>query len=305
MHKKDVRKHLNAYAASAACFLLIQQEAEAQVLYMDIDPDSILDTKYDFAELDLDNNGTADFFFLNSSFTFYTLTFYTYRLRQDIAVGPAIFENALAGISFYFNVGYTAYTNYYPYALPSGSVIGDNLQWQNNFVQIMALRTYCEDGGLCGGGFYAYWDNPDLPESSVLDHYLGIRFIDDAGLNHYGWIRCDVKDEGRTLVIKDYAYELQPDHPIEAGSTEHYVNIIPTETDKGITIYSFDNAIFIQVKAFSNAEIQITDITGKNLIHKKLYTGNEKIEMNSYPPGIYLVSIKTADKIYTKKVNIN
>ncbi|HET8963659.1 MAG TPA: T9SS type A sorting domain-containing protein [Chitinophagales bacterium] len=300
--KQHLNKHLSAYAASAACFLLIKQEADAQVVYVDIDPDSILDEKYDFAELDLDNNGTADFFFLNSSFTFYTLTFYTYRLRQDIAVGPAISENAMAGISNYFNVGYTAYTNYYPYALPSGSVINDGLQWQNHFVQIMALRTFNEAGDLIDIANYG-WFNPDVSE--VLDHYLGVRFIDDAGQNHYGWIRCDVKDEGRTLVIKDYAYELQPDHPIVAGSTEHYVDISETQIDKGIVIYSYDKTVFIQVKDFSNAEISIADMSGKVLIKKMLYAKNEQIEMTAYPSGIYFATVKSADKMFSKKVILN
>jgi len=303
--KQHLNKHLSAYAASASCFLLIQQKVDAQVVYMDIDPDSILDEKYDFAELDMDNNGSGDFQFLNNSGTFYTLSFGTYRLVEEILVGPAIAENYIAGISFYFNTGYDYFIFHYPYAFTSGELISNALQWQNNNIQFLALRTYCEDGGLCGGGFYAYWDNPDLPESSVLDHYLGVRFIDDAGQNHYGWIRCDVKDEGRTLVIKDYAYELQPDHPIVAGSTEHYVSIAENAFNESLSAYSFNKSIYIYLKDFAHAEVLIADIQGKVLITKMMNAENELIEMTTYPTGIYFATVIAGDKQFTKKLFIN
>ncbi|MFN3939596.1 MAG: T9SS type A sorting domain-containing protein [Chitinophagales bacterium] len=302
MQKKYLEKHLSAYAASAACFLLIQQEADAQVVYMDIDPDSILDTKYDFAELDLDNNGTADFFFLNSSFTFYTWFWGTYRLRQDILVGPAISENALAGISFNWDDGYYTFTLYYPYALANGELINNDLQWQNKDQQVMALRTFIEEGDLINIANYA-WDNPDVTET--LDHYLGIRFIDEAGNNHYGWIRCDVKDEGRTLVIKDYAYELQPDHPIVAGSTEHYVSIAENAFNESLSAYSFNKSVYIYSKDFAHAEVLITDIQGKILITKMMNAENELIEMTAYPTGIYFATVKSANKMFSKKIILN
>jgi len=300
--KQHLNKHLSAYAASASCFLLIQQKVDAQVVYMDIDPDSILDEKYDFAELDMDNNGTEDFFFFNSSFSYYTWFWGTYRIRQDIVVGPYISENALAGISFSWNDGYYTFHLYYPYALDNGELISNDLQWQNKDQQVMALRTFNEEGDLINIANYA-WDNPDVTET--LDHYLGIRFIDDAGQNHYGWIRCDVKDEGRTLVIKDYAYELQPDHPIVAGSTEHYVDISETQIDKGIVIYSYEKTVYIYLANDTQGKITITDITGKTLLKEKMIMGNEKIDLSRYPVGIYLVTVKAGKNIFNKKVSIH
>ncbi|MBK9454600.1 MAG: LysM peptidoglycan-binding domain-containing protein [Bacteroidetes bacterium] len=49
-------------------------------------------------------------------------------------------------------------------------------------------------------------------------------------IQRYGWIRCSVIDSGRTLIIHDYAYELQPNYPIIAGDTVSYVDIIDNFT---------------------------------------------------------------------------
>ena len=75
---------IKAYAASAISFLTIHQEAEAQVVYVDIDPDIVLSEGGQAAELDLDQNGTVDFWFHNNSFTFYSASFSSYRLMQNI-----------------------------------------------------------------------------------------------------------------------------------------------------------------------------------------------------------------------------
>jgi hypothetical protein len=136
----------------------------------------------------------------------------------------------------------------------------------------MALKTYfIETGGFIDGGNW-------FPE--VLDHYLGVRFIDTAGLNHYGWIRCDVKDEGRTLIIKDYAYELQPDSSIVAGQ---YDSIYTPDTIDDSTIvdvfnlqindifiYSFDSKIYIHFlnEITEPAQVTVYDITGKEVYRR-------------------------------------
>ena len=68
---------LSAYATFAASFLSIHK-TEAQVIYTDIDPDIIYDEKLEGGGLDIDANGTIDFVFLNSSFTFYDYIFLSF-----------------------------------------------------------------------------------------------------------------------------------------------------------------------------------------------------------------------------------
>jgi hypothetical protein len=111
---------IKAYAASAISFLTIHQEAEAQVVYVDIDPDIVLSEGGQAAELDLDQNGTVDFWFHNNSFF---LQYYTYDggttsfTRQNLLIGPEIGGNFIAGNSEFISLGYSAFTRFYPYAI--------------------------------------------------------------------------------------------------------------------------------------------------------------------------------------------
>lgn len=244
------------------------------------------------------------FHFLISQYTYFNTSWISYRLRQDLLAGPNISENAIAGISNHLSTGYSSFTNYYPYALNNGALIGDSLQWQATWgLQILALRTYHDTGAIHDICDFCYWYNVDVSET--IDRYLGVRFLDDAGHNHYGWIRCDVKDEGRTLVIKDYAYEVQPGYPIVAGSTEHYVDINNLPNTLDANAYSYGKNIYIYLNAVNAAQLLITDIAGKEILKKELQNKNEIINMNMYAAGIYIIKLNSGENIYTKKIRID
>ena len=278
---------LPAYAAFASCFLDLHKETAAQVVYVDIDPDSILDERLEFAALDIDGNGTIDFAFLNSSFTYYNESWFSYRLRQDILAGPYISANAIAGNSVHFSTGYGGYTWTFPYALSVNYLLGNLLQWHNTGEQILAIRTFYQSGAIYNYCGQCYWYNSVITET--FDHYLGVRFLDDLDQNHYGWIRCDVKDEGRTLIIKDYAYELQTDYPIIVGSKEHYVDINNLQNTLDANVYSFNNNIYINTNNWQNTKVDVYDLSGKKLISKLLSEQFSVLNMNDGPSEIYIL----------------
>ncbi|MBP9705547.1 MAG: T9SS type A sorting domain-containing protein [Chitinophagales bacterium] len=293
---------LSAYTAIASCFLTLHQETNAQVIYIDIDPDIILDERTEVFGLDMDDNGFYDFAFLNSSFNTFNSIFSSFRLRQDIAFGPQTSQNAIAGILNSFSTGYGVYTNYYPFALNAGEVINNLLTWQTWGYQILALRTFYETGAINDVCDYCNWYNLDVTET--INGYLGIRFIDDEEQNHYGWIRCDVKDEGRTLVIKDYAYELQADYPIVAGSTEHYVGVNNLSNLNKAVIYSFGNTIYYHLPSEEiGSEITLFDFAGKIIYSGIINETYSSISPNCLP-GIYIVRITTSTQSVTRKVSL-
>ena len=132
---------IKAYAASAISFLTIHQEAEAQVVYVDIDPDIVLSEGGQAAELDLDQNGTVDFWFHNNSFTFYSASFSSYRLMQNILVGPEIDANFIAGETGQYGTAYGGvYTRYYPFALEAGVKIDTAMNFYNCGLQVMEIN---------------------------------------------------------------------------------------------------------------------------------------------------------------------
>ena len=284
-------KKLAAYTASAACFLMHHQEAAAQVVYTDIEPDVILDERLEYASFDIDGNGTIDFAFLNSSFTFFDEFWLSYRIRQDILVGPYTSQNAIAGISNYINTGYGAFISYYPYALSINELIGSPLAWQTAGLQVLVLKTFDEDGEFVGFANSCYWYDPsDIPY--ILNQYVGIRFSDDIENTHYGWIRCDVIDAGRTLIIKDYAYEVQPDSPIRAGDTTHYIGLSDTTDAFNAIIYSFGLNIYINHNDNEMVNATVYDIKGELVLAINLVENYTIINMDDFSKGAYIVRLQ-------------
>jgi len=300
---KSNRFNIKTYSAFA-CAFLINGNAKAEVEYTNIEPDIILDADFESDGVDMDNNGTIDFAFLNFSYPWYSPG---YSFIERIFVGPyGTPLNEVAGTGSWF---------YFPYAIEFGNFIDFSLSFQNYGFQQMAWRKFIswdtwEGGVITGTGYGGEW----YPE--MLDHYLGVHFIDENADYHYGWIRCDVKDEGRTLVIKDYAYEKFIEHEIIAGDTIGYQpfahDTIVLNPGTGIEnvltvaqVYSFEQSIYIQLaKVIPHAQVTVYDLAGKEIYASDLNNLSTVIPVNA-PKGIYLVEIIAAEGRFTKKVYLN
>lgn len=295
-----MQKRINSYAMAAGCFLCVNHDVLAQVVYTDIDPDIILDEGGEAAELDMNDDGVPDFFFHNNSFQYYDTSWLSVRTMKNILAGPDEMGNALAGISNYFNTGYNGFTWYYPFALEQTIAINEELTWQDTETQIMALRIFSEDGDLVGLGFYCYWS-----ETETIDKYLGVKFKDLDNQLHYGWIRCDVLDEGRTLIIKDYAYEAIPEYPVVAGDTIHYVNAESLTQGFNATVYAFSNTIYINLnEVMHDVEVYVYDVAGKQVYSNKIEDQASQIELLK-SKGYYFVKLYSNKGELIKKIYIN
>jgi hypothetical protein len=293
---KSFTHKLKAYSALAAT-ALCAQEASAQVIYTDLEPDFVLNEPGMWAALDIDNEAGADFWFLNV------------RSMITTFFGPKTYEFIYALTLHYPHNEIAASTQTfiddpkrgYPFALTEGVLINSELQFDDGGGQWMAFRTFHtnhidEDTFLIinkGGNWYPYINN----------HYLGIYFEDGSGYMHYGWIRCSVKHEGRILVIKDFAYEQQPEVPIVAGSTESYVPVHENENSATISVYSFENKVIINTSEnFGNAIlISVFDITGKKITTQTGTAGKTEIPV-TVPEGIYIVEVTSEENKFVKKV---
>lgn len=293
---------LKAYSTLASAVLL-QSVSTGEVIYTDIS-DIVIDDAYEEYHMDIDDNGTEDFRFIkfSGSYTWWTSSGFTEPrffndLRVDLFNSTGIFEyNQIAGISF---STYFSYMNYWPYALPTGAMVGGGLQFQDGFVQHMASRIDIGNGtSWVHDKDAGYW----WPSSE--DHYLGVQFIDSDSNYHYGWIRCSVLDSAEVLIIKDFAYETAIEHPIVAGDTVSYVGINNLENLIGATVYSFGKDIYILTETFQNTELIISDLNGKQIINDILQNNNESISLSQYPAGIYFVTLLNDEKRFDKKVFI-
>jgi len=301
---KSNRFNIKTYSAFA-CAFLINANTQAEVEYTDIEPDIILDADFESDGVDMDNNGTIDFAFLNFSYPWYYNPWYSFIER--IFVGPyGTPLNEVAGTGSLF---------YFPYAIEFGNFIDFPLSFQNYGFQIMAWYKFIslETGSgeiVTFTGYGGEW----YPEK--LDHYLGVHFIDENADYHYGWIRCDVKDEGRTLIIKDYAYEKFIEHEIIAGDTIGYMPfgydsaaINPaTGIENALTVvqvYSFEKSIYIQLAVIMpKAQVSVYDLTRKEIYTSELTNLSTVIPVNA-PKGMYFVEIIAEEGRFTKKVYLD
>jgi hypothetical protein len=296
----NINNKLLGYSVAAFAFLQ-GRNAETQVVYFDIDPDIILDSDGDFTSFDINGDAVLDFAFLNSSFTFFNSDFFSYQEIDVILAAPVTDGNAIAAFTHPYVYGGETEIRYFPYALAGSEIINSVLSWNDADPQILGMRQiihYGEDTLHC---FNCEWYG--LLVNETIDGYMGIKIKDEDSNIHYGWIRCDVVDMGRTLIIKDYAYELQPNVPVLAGDTTHYVSI-NTKTQNTPRIYSYRNKIRIDLTNRSDpASIFVYDLMGKLIFQSDILNINSEFSLE-IPMGIYNIKLYVGGQIYGKKVLI-
>jgi len=288
MVKPDLNKKLISYSLFANATLIAGTVANGQVVYVDINPDMVLDVAGEEYFLDIDADGELDFRFVNTSFLIPSAPTITYSsnmsfLRQDLAAGPAISQNAIAGLSDYIDAASGGFTRYYPYRMNKNNIIDSSLSWQNPESQVLVVKEIVNSNSdpVNYGG---YWIG------DAVDKYLGIRFKDEDNEKHYGWVRCDVLNDGRTLVIKDYAIELEANQAIRAGS-----QVAINDNVMQANVFFDQNMIHIIFTARPEEYIQfrLFDLSGKQIYQTSIIDQDIKINAELMP-GIYVVKMTSS-----------
>lgn len=287
---------LEHYSCLAGALLLLQSNAAGQAVYTDIEPDVELQYQGDYFYVDMDNNGTNDFFLIKRSH-YFTNTFYElYRFNHVLSCGPNFNpENSIAGI--YATNGAGGGTTYFPYALNAGEVINNALSFQYGHYQLMAIGFYeVDETPWDWHSWIGYW----TPSKDSL--YLGVRFLGADECKHYGWIRCSTVDSAKTLIVHDFAYETKCNTGIVAGDTIGDTASVQTADIRNIQteIYSFNGQIFVNCP--ESVQLSVYDNTGRLLLEKYLAGGYNVIDMTETQKGIYLVQILTQSKEFTTKL---
>jgi len=279
------------YASMAAC-VLSAKTLTAQAVYTDLDPDVVVEMDPEILNIDMNEDGVLDFAFMNEIYTIFTFDSEPQSYRERIWAGPKNPDNAVAGSLNQFTLSYGGLsTYYYPFALAYNSPINESLEFQNAGYQRMASRNFT------WSIFLEAWDQREggnwYPE--ITDHYLGVRFLDTAGCNHYGWIRCDVSEEGRVLVVKDYAYETKCDTPILAGDTIGDTTVIVDIETPIIEHYSIWTSGFTIHVLAENIELpvycEILNIQGHKVYESKINHLYSEIDLHQSNTGIYFVQL--------------
>jgi hypothetical protein len=288
---------ISDYATMAGIFILKNTEVNADIVYHDINPDTTITNNHGIYELDIDNDGDIDFKFENNydSFGgFYTSSgsYEILSIRQRIFIRP--YEGASIAGSKSNTYSFSDFY-YFPFAIGLNESIDSSIQFQNDWSQKLAYRTA-----------FVAWSHPVneggnwYPEKT--DHFIGVGFKDESSFTHFGWIRCDVKDEGRILIIKDYAFETEIEHHIAAGDTVSYVGLNEAGNSLDATVYSFNRNIYIYSHQFDDAEIIISDMSGRKIIQHNMQNENEIIILPEESSGIYIVTLIKENLRFVRKV---
>ncbi len=279
---------INEYSASAGVFILLGNISDAQVVYVDIEPDIVYDLGVE--NFDLDNNGTLDFRIEKEYLGSFNSYFNTAHYTMLWVVGTTNLSNSIVGIPTSL-----AFTLYYGFHINESAFFNDGFfnmagkRQEVSYTSALPIGPWTYHSGL--------WN--EIPNE---DRYLGIKFIDEEDCIHYGWMRCSFTDSVETIHIKDYAYNTECGKGLYAG--ELISGMDENNNDIGAVVYSFNKTIYLHLDEITGIQLIISDLTGKQLIKKELLIKNDKIDMQNYPTGIYLVTLLNDGNRFNKKVFI-
>ena len=74
--------NLQQYSGFAGVLLIMHNNTKAQAVYTNIDPDVVLNVDGDYTYIDMDNDGTNDFFILKESHYFTNAEYSWYRFKR-------------------------------------------------------------------------------------------------------------------------------------------------------------------------------------------------------------------------------
>lgn len=275
---------LSAYTAAAGAFLLGTSQAEAHVVYQDIDPDSLV-VAGDTLLLDIDGDGVNDLQFwiesVNGVVTSALGGIFNYTYRFAYASGleaNAIFGEIGSNSGYEFNSA----VNFL-----SGSAIEDTLPKFFDKARLSGVVI------LDGIPFYSGgpWNG--------VNGMMGVRFkIGDE--THFAWIRLDVATAANGITISELAWDNQTDAGIIAGTVTSQENLTD---DTQPLVWSFDNHIHVQTQNIQGLiTLEVFSLTGVQVWQEVLPGGQSQTYIPNIVPGVYIVRITENEEQWSKNI---
>jgi hypothetical protein len=276
---------LLSYSAAAGAILAIGHEADAQVIYTDVDPDVILEAAVDeeeIYELDLNNDGTIDLDIKSAKDAWYNYGF----------VNPRPGGGVVTSFLFY---ACDTWSSTYHIALKFEE--GDLIDGELNFLtDTQASMGWAAVTNTCTTG--------QFHEESEFGKFLGVRIsLDEGATHHYGWVRVEVDSVYNTVTVLDYAYEQIADRGIWAGS-QSSLSVKDRLQEIGMQVYSANNLIIIDNAKHDLADAEVFNTAGQLLNTVQVQRGRNEIPVETN--GLYFVRLKIGNNVVgSNKVVVN
>ena len=283
-NKNSVENKLKAYSALAAGVIALAGNADAQILYTDINPDTIIGQNSSYL-LDLNKDGTPDFRFSQ-----------TYKV--NVNSGSTIPYNTveITPLNSGNRALNTSSEDPYPVALPLNASIGpDAAFWDNYSNRARILNASYDVKGTFN--YLGKW-------LGVIDKYIGM-YIQLDGKKYYAWARLDIAKNPESFTIKDFALNTVADEKILAGD-KGLVGIMNQELNINTLIYTNNKDLYINFKNSEkiNGKIDLYNTSGQLMNSLTISENENHFIMENVSSGIYILKIQTNKGILSKKIRI-
>jgi hypothetical protein len=226
----------------------------------------------------MDLNGTIDF-------TFQTLdtTITAYAVPAQLALANCELPPASGIAGFVYQA--------YPFVdtLAMGDVIDVGSTWNPQYANYGAhlLGAYA-----IGFGTFGEW-------LGASDKYMGARFVINSQI-HYGWVRLSVSAGADTIIVKDLAYNQNPNLGIGAGLT---VGVNENTPVSPVSVHTYDGALFVAfTQTPQEARVSVYNATGQQVIMQEINDASTRIDMNGLSTGCYFVRVENGTEVSTTKI---
>jgi len=292
---------------------LLATQAQAQIIYTDVDPDAIYDASNDTCSLDLNNDGNVDFLIVQHTLqapcpggSDPDCAATNTRPRSWVKITPQG-TNAVANTASFAS------------QLPPWQAIDPGLTWNNASAQILVIQ---DTPGCvqfppfqfnCQSGFFTgSW----LGGASVDSlKFLGLRF-ESAGSTFHGWARLSMPGNytsfgsALSFTLKDYAYNSTPGQAILAGDDGTGIAGITSSALRGMRVapnpFSSVLSISLPTGTAGSVGCRVLSLTGQALITRTVAAtsgpSSITLDLASLAPGTYLLEMQTGGERIVRKV---
>ena len=214
------REKLLGYSALAGAFLAASADAEGQIVYTDLSPDTVIvNGVYD---IDFDGDGVQDL----------ELQQVHSASSSSSSSSSSVFDVAVAHVSYNSAAFMGAPATFISSSLVAPHVLAANTPVGPTSPDWLAVSY---------SAFLGYRQNtlvqgPWPGESGSI----GFRFIAGDGMLHYAWVQLTVSDSASLIKIGAYAYQATPDSSLNTGDTGISLGI-PVHREKGLSFQLFPN----------------------------------------------------------------
>ena len=292
MRNTSLSKMLKQYSAMSSCIVAVSQFANAQIVYHDINPDSVLYVGGSFPgttdSIDLNNDGQYDF-------AFYAREHQSYQVIGIAMRYSDVNTNALLG-----SVHPVAQNH--PYLSVFDLAQSDNIGATSPFYSMPDMQFSYGVFFIPGMGISFSFSGVHGHWPGVTDKFIGVRFRDGNNI-YYGWIRCDMAPDASSVTIKDYAYNADGGS-ILAG--EGIATAVPSQTNSNLSAFVYNDVLNIMVREgdLNHSSVTVTNLLGETVIAKTLSEEITRLNVRALPKGIYFVNLFSGGELFSKKVSL-